>query len=476
MECVRVLKVLLALALIGACSSGGGGPKARESAEAGGNLELPPGVAWRVDEPVPLAQPSIVGRTAVLLGHRAAGLVVFGVDVDSGKVLWEEPTSRGDVVAGIAVGPVVVDSTVLHFAPDPDDPSLAALVALDAAGKERWRSERLAFSAPPEPCFDGIDVCADARGAAGGDTMTWRFDVKTGQARRERGVPRGSRPLAALGLVDLGERDPEFLGRVGTEGVRWRLPLAEAFSDGHSTDYGWHFELFPTAGAFVGSVGPIVEAPEGDEEVRLPLDLVASAGIDAESGRVLWRDAGTQFLCFGSVSPAEDDAEQDEHLLPLRCRLRGTGVASADGKFRFEGLEVSLEGFDPATGATRWAIPLGDAEGLALGEEQPPVATDTAVLLRGPDGPVVVDLVTGKSQRPAPGQVFWCWEEASYSGSPDEIDPEGEDYRGGRLYGTCDADRLDVDRRPEAIPEIVGAHSGELTIVATKEGLIAYTR
>ena len=342
------------LALLGACSgdddSASDAPPGDDETEETRPEELGAGVVWRVSEPEPLAQPAIVGDTAVVLGRRAEKLVLFGVALDDGKVLWEKPTSRGAVVAGIAVLPVVIDSTVLHFAPR-GDTELAFLTALDAAGKERWRSDVFEFSSTPDRCFDGKDVCVDAYdGNDEGKETTLRFDLATGEATPEAAIPAESRPLAAEGLVDLGGRDPdpELLGRVGPGRVLWQVPLADAFPGGYSTDFGWHFEVM--GDVFVGSVGKVFDVPEEAQSSRVSLEQTATAAVDVASGRVRWKNPGSQFLCFSTVSPAEDDTNQEEHLLPLRCRYKGIAVFTRDGAGSFEGLDVTLEGFDPGDG------------------------------------------------------------------------------------------------------------------------------
>ena len=108
------------------------------------------------------------------------------------------------------------------------------------------------------------------------------------------------------------------------------------------------------------------------------------------------------------------------------------------------------------------------------------MATETSILLDVDGAARVVDLVTGEAKPPAPGQLFWCWEAATFDSpdgkiadSDDADSAEGE-YRGGRIYRACDADGKDSDREPENIPAIVGGHGAGMVVVSTPDGVVAY--
>ena len=89
--------------------------------------------------------------------------------------------------------------------------------------------------------------------------------------------------------------------------------------------------------------------PAGDGPFRRDLARVAaSAGIAEATGEVLWRDAGSAYGCV-----------EDAQYAPVRCRSRGVATIRIEDRNSFEGLDVTVEGFDPATGKTTWAVPLG---------------------------------------------------------------------------------------------------------------------
>lgn len=436
------------------------------------------GVAWTVRTPRVVAQPVVVGDVVVALGTRGRNLLLFGVSMRSGEVLWEEPASPGDVVPGIAVSPAVIGDTVVFFRPDRRARLLARLVALDGTGRQRWQSDPFYFESPPDRCFDDRDVCVDARATRADESRPLRFDLDSGAMREETSAPEGSRPVGPKGLVDLGVRGPEFLARLRPGGLAWRVPLAEAFSDQHSTDQGWHFEHFPDADAYVGSVGAVIDVADDAASVTYDLANVATAGLDAATGRVLWKEPGTQFLCFGTASPAaEDDTNYEAFVPPVRCRYRGMATFRRDSDdATFEGLDVVLEGFDVRTGATTWSVALGALESWVYGDELPPVAGNTSLVVRQSAGATVIDVLTGATRPVGDDEIVWCPRDEyfTYRELADPDDPASNERRGGRLFRTCTADGESTERLPRQIPEVVSGGDGRRLVVATPGGLVAY--
>jgi hypothetical protein len=152
--------------------------------------------------------------------------------------------------------------------------------------------------------------------------------------------------IAGGGLIDLGDRPENTLALLREARVWWRTPVSAAFPPGFSTDNGWSWELYRAAHLFVGSVS----GPDVHDGARLVDDLgrtSAMAALSERDGSVVWRDDGSTVnfrLVIGGV--------------PVRCRWRGTRVRDVGGANEsFQDLDVTLEGFDLATGKTTWSVP-----------------------------------------------------------------------------------------------------------------------
>lgn len=145
----------------------------------------------------------------------------------------------------------------------------------------------------------------------------------------------------------------------------------------------------------------------------------------------------------------------------------------------YDGLDVTVEGFDVATGETTWSVPLGAAEAFMKEETPATVVSDTEVLLQAENGPVIVDVASGSSRPPEVGESFWCGDDVIFrfrerwsrkNGS------SGDSWRGGTLVRRCAADGSPTDVAPRHIPPSLGATVGDRTVVAEAGGLVAYER
>ena len=186
-------------------------------------------------------------------------------------------------------------------------------------------------------------------------------------------------------------------------------------------DYGWDFDAFGAVEA--GSVG---RTPVGRS--RVALDTWKTVGLSGATGKRLWSDRGA-FECFGA----------DGLPGPWLCRLTGTATATASGKITLSAdATLTLEGFDPATGAVRWRVPTGHDGIVAMLRGDVAVADANRLLVRWSRGrDLVVDLHSGATSQPAPGQAFWCAHANFFT-----IDPPlgvGAERVGSSLYGPCDA-------------------------------------
>jgi hypothetical protein len=193
----------------------------------------------------------------------------------------------------------------------------------------------------------------------------------------------------------------------------------------------------------------------------------ATAGISEATGEVRWRDLGSTVQCHFR-----------EPNYPVRCRRRGI-TSDEWGRLRtFEGLDVTVEGFDIATGATTWSVPLGPATNLADYHAPLPLAGPTEVVVSQPTGPIILDYATGTTKPPRAGATFWCTSNAQYELAQGYIGRDGKrhfDRPGGVVAAICDA----LGTPPETLPGLdatlaVGAHVVSHIVVATQTGYLGF--
>jgi outer membrane protein assembly factor BamB len=429
-----------------------------------------PQAAWINDDLNPIGQPLAVGAVVVgIVSAPEQSLLVVGLDPATGRKLWEQPLTPSSLTPGVRVGVAPVGSDrIAYFRPTPTLPGTpyAELVLADATtGADIAKSEPALFASAPHACDSSPDVCAIAKTATGTAWGTLRLVPATGRSIVERDpLPRGARIVGPGGLIDLGDRPGNTLALLREGRVWWRTPVSAAFPPGFSTDNGWSWNLYRDAHLFVGSVA----GPSVHDGTRLVQDLgrmSATAALSERDGSVAWRDDGSSLNFRLEIYDA-----------PVRCRSRGTRVSDAGGASEsFRGLDVTLEGFDLATGKTTWSVPLGGDTLLVGGDARPPIAGPTQAVLNAPAGPIVVDVATGQVTRPAAGATFWCGTDRDYQFSPGFVPPDGYSLKferpGGVLATICDANGHPAKALPPTAATLtIGARVGDHVVVAVKDG------
>ncbi len=442
-----------------------------------GRGEAGPVEAWRVTSIDPIGQPVAAGDVVVVYGTVERELRLYGVDAGTGAVRWSQAASPGAGVNGISLTPAVLGGRVVYFRPDPAGNLMARLVvASPADGRDELVSEPAEFDSRPARCPDGRDICV-AVSEAGRPPTPRRFQVEAGTHSPGSDHPRGSRVVGEE-LLDLGGRAPERLARFTDGSVRWVTELANHFPPGFSTDHGWTFELYEAAGVYVGSVShpPVRNTPS---MIQTDLSRNHTAAIDAGTGASVWQSEGTRFGCSPTLIVQREVAARRFEAWPVRCRARGTArYDKPTSTTAFENLDVTIEGFDPRTGATTWTVPLGPAEAFLDEDERAAVVDASRVLVRAADGPLVVDLENGASRVPEPTEMFWCVTEVIFQYRETLTLGSGRtsnQWRGGELVSPCTGDGSPTDRLPRRLPYGHGATVGDHTVVATVGGLIGYT-
>jgi outer membrane protein assembly factor BamB len=460
----------LAVALASGCTravekSAPRGPVA-VSAPASGDARYAP--VWINTDRRPVGPVTAIGSTVVGLVVDDGRLLVIGIDPATGRELWQEPATPGAVTIGVAVDiEKIGEDKVAYFRPVENASQFARLVVADArSGRDVAVSPPAWFSTYPYACTNQ-DACVLSSEHLRANIHESRLEVATGKyLTNGPDLSPSARLLAPAGLVDFGDRPGNTLGWLRDGRLQWSIPISAAFPPGFSSDNGWTWHRFADQNMLVGSVfgPPLTSSP------RYVLDLehrAATAGISDDTGEVRWRDLGSTFHCrLGKA----------EH--PVRCRKRGTATIESRDAHTFDGLDITVEGFDPATGATTWSVPLGPATNLADYQGPLPVAGPTAVVVSEPTGPVMLDYATGTTKPPRADATFWCMSTVWYDLAQAVTTRDGERHHerpGGELAVICDA----LDKPSEALPGLeatlaVGAHVGSHIVVATPNGYLGF--
>jgi hypothetical protein len=428
---------------------------------------------WRNPGLRPIGQPYSIGSVAVgIVTGADHTLWVVGVDPVHGAKLWQQPLTPSGITRGVAVSIAKVGDDKVAYLRPTSRPYAAELVVADArSGIDLVKSPEGVFSSPAFLCLNGRDVCTGWAPDVSARRRQYRLVVATGEYLPDRGnVPPHTRALTSDGLLDLGDRPGNTLGLLRDGVLRWATPIRLAFPAGFSSDNGWAWELFADQHVYTGSVlGAFTKM--GAELVRDLASASATAGLSEDDGEVLWRDSGSTLYC-----PLGFGLEKKQY--PLRCRAHGTATFHRDDRVTFEGLDVTVEGFDVLTGATTWSVRVGAVEGLAGGSDVPAIAGSTEVALQGPEGPMVLDYAAGRATTPPPDATFWCMTFAEYEfwQSYKRRDGTTDTRRQGGLLATiCDSKGRTATRLPSiAATTAVGAQIGDYAVLATPSGYVGF--
>src|SRR5439155_22046098 len=157
---------------------------------------------------------------------------------------------------------------------------------------------------------------------------------------------------------------------------------------------------------YVGSVGTTPKITNGQERV----DLASSqtVGFAMSAGKVAWRSRGfyacTELPCPGRAEAGysgPDTAAGSSPAVGLRTVGKGSATFSTSGGAVHISADasVTIQGFDPATGRTRWSFDAGRNTGLLSGRFFPArLDQDTIVLRDGSRRLVALNLRSGSAR------------------------------------------------------------------------------
>jgi outer membrane protein assembly factor BamB len=434
---------------------------------------------WVRTDLTPVDPPQLAGGRLVLYVEGGGGIQVVGLDPKTGKTVWRDDASPGDTTAGVAARLGVVGSTVAFLSPIDNSTGSSQLVGVDAAtGRQQWHTPTGAFEDWPVPCSDAPrDICTAGSLGTAQQTLALRFrasdGVQVGAVLISQST--GGRMIGP-DLYDPGVRDPEAMMAVSGTSVAWIRPLASVFSSqGDSTDWGWNFDRVPAAGVFVGSVGgPPVRY--NATTLTISIARTMTAGFRISDGGMAWQDPGTMFACGAPLPCPGEGPAGGIPTMGLRLRITGTITTStSDMTPRLSpGGNVTIEGFDLATGKTLWSYDAGSD--VALVDQMPPlIGPEIVALPRSGDQMVALNLATGKHRLVSSAAVGWCASSVVYKtkvGYPNGSGGTTYQRLGASGFEPCTASG-DTTSEPASVPSFAGVVVGGLTVTSDSSEVAA---
>lgn len=439
-----------ALLVLSACTSGGatGDPAAEGPSPPEDRWqEIATNPAWALDGYTPVSRVRSIGDDGFALYalNADAELEAIVVDAASGEVRWHHPANPSWIVAGVGLS-IEADEELVVFLTGAgggaEERGVVHIAGADAdSGEVRWLQRSLeTVTTHPSFCDDSEKVCVIGRQ---GSVRLFAVLGRDGEVQALTAVDDGRIVSGNLFPTD----DSSALKRLDFDGEeQWRRPTTELFGGAEvSPDNGWHFRN--QDGRYVGQLG-IDWREESDDVFRMPLGDRVLAAFDEQTGEPLWSQVGT-FVCGGIAFTLDH---------PVRCRSDGQWVfeheeQSLDG-------EVTVEGYDPASGETVWSWEAGHAPGLIFSHESVRRLDTTTYLVTTDEGQVILDIATGDRQVSEEPLPSWCSERRDYSPA---LKMEGKHTNDLVVteWWPCHADGTALEQ-PMTVPEFAGARAGDV--------------
>ena len=433
------------------------------------------GLLWTQNAAKPLGQPVAVGGTVVVYALHGSALSIEALDAANGKIRWQQPAATGAAAAGIELVPAVSNGRVVYLRPVQGSMVNTSVVVADVlTGRDTAVSQQnYPVGSRPVGCQDR--VCFSV--FSGTDQQAVVMDPATG-AVSSAGAGTGGRTIGPYGLESVQQPGkPEQLTRSVDRSALWTTPIASIFRPGFSTNGGWVFHVLPKQNLLIGSVG----AYDPDHPQPTDLELGTSlemAGIDLSTGARRWLlSGGVDYQCMPQAAVVEGGP-----LVDVRCRWGTDTVAHRVGnQLVLRTASWSVEGFDPATGATTWTVPLADPSGKSpqAALQRIEVVGENTLLVPGRTSEQLIDPVSG-TIRPAPADtaaVCVVGIETSLAGGERTINGRtSNQYATGSRATRCTADGAPTTRASTSWPSWVGATAGQVHVVTTSDGLQGFKR
>jgi hypothetical protein len=392
------------------------------------------------------------GGFVFYMGRQNGDFEIVSVDRSSGRVRWTRPANPSYLRAVDGFEITANDTTVFYLRPVGGRYTRKVqVVAADArTGKDRWvyGGDGIRLITQPHYCTEH-KICVTRRSLETGTEDARVLDEKTGAELADSPPVDGRK----LGAEIYASPDLRSLMRVDASGHQiWRRPVSElAGLDKINLNAGW--DVGTSGKTFAVEVSGDAAYTYSGTSSTLDLGKAVTVGLDAATGKPLWRATGTRARCgvLGLWS---------QH--PVRCRVTGTMTFNGANPARLVARDVTLEGFDFATGKVRWSWHAGPVRGLsdATANDDRSVLNvgDTTYLVRTGSGAFLLDL--DKGARPISGRppAAWCAAQGFIRVAQQPADDEPRGY-GRAWWSPCDVSGRTVGL-PQTTPSFAGARSG----------------
>ncbi len=473
MHTIRYASLIMGTAL--ATVTAASGSPASNASNAGG---------WSRLDLHAVTQPAAVGDRVIVLAESGGNLRLLGLDAATGQTRWSQPASTADNAPGEPPTVAVVEGRIIYLRAAAAPYTAEVAGADPRSGRTVWHSRPARFTAWPDLCPNSATtVCVSSAFGPIQYGSVQRFDARTGHPKSALVVSRN--PYArevGTGLYDPGERRPEML--VASDGARvtWARPLRAIFPyPGASTDWGWSFQRVERLGLFIGSAGSTPRKRKGMFISDLSRAMTAAFRVD--NGIVAWRSPGfyeCDYLpCAGETQIGyEKPGVSDTPTVGVRLIAKGIASGPANELPRLSpGARATLQGFDPATGQTRWTFIAGHNTGLILDTYLPARLSAETIAVRGPSGKLeAVDLHTGAHHQIPPSTPAWCSRFIEYrlaTGYRSGAGGTTHQYNGQYAVVACTAAGRRARQHPTRVPQFIGARTSGLVAWTDTHGVIA---
>jgi hypothetical protein len=388
-------------------------------------------------------------------------LEITGVDPSDGSVMWSHPFSASQITPGVGFSPLAIGNTVLVLSPaDGSSNPEVTVEGVDAAtGNAMWTvPQPLVLSDAPVECASGRYFCFPAFATAD-TTALVALDPSSGSVVGTVPGPLRNMGVAASGgpndsdLWQTYASTPTFVQTSTTGQLAWTRTVSGLFGGTQfNPSDGWDFIV--NGQLDIGSVGV---APVGKSQ---SLDGFRTVGISVSTGSVAWIVPG-YFLCGGGLQFLTTD---------LVCRYTGTARVTGHTE-TMAGVQLTLEGLNPASGAATWTKRVLDAQALSEGTNI--AFSDGAhIVVRLLSGKrVVLDVQNGSVTAPSHDESFWCEEDPTYKVEAASAASANGIRESEPVFRPCSSSGQPVRNSPATSPSTVGVISAGMFIWPTPEGL-----
>jgi hypothetical protein len=393
------------------------------------------------------------GAAVAVTVDSAHNLHLVGVAPDTGQVMWSKPFSESLIDSDFPPGLDTVGNLVIDLVPavKPNNP----LVDVDAVnmttGAIAWTGpQHVLVGDEPSSCVNQTEFCVTAYNRDASST-TAELNPTTGAVV---GLLKGANTVLDYDLYETDAKTPtiEAISPAGT--VQWTKTTKQIFG---GSGYDPYQGIFSSYGSTeVATIPP----PKSDHSDGL--DNSTTVGLALADGSTLWSLPG-QYDCGGSLGLL---------IPPLNCVYKGTlaKTKSNANESTYTGLHMTLQGFDPSTGAVTWSVPVRDIDDLTNYNAE--FVDDNSFLVQLANGSyAILDTSTGKTSAVPPTQVFWCIGGSIFKVNEDKQANKDETRTEGNLYYPCTQNGDTAKTWPTTSPDQIGVTVDGVFMWPTKHGL-----